>query len=317
MAGLVAYDSSDEEDGFQEPAVEVRTNDGFAKSGSNNSTEQVTPKNSDSRKPSGRSSNTIDSPESIVTRGNGIASKGESKGRVEERQAFGQEQPAERFSPIVGPVLGPSILAEESIRLPLLEEDDVSAPHSPYSTNRALLRQLTVPPIPNLDIPPSPPCSPPPSTNAKFEHFLALKKQGVHFNDKLSKSAALKNPSLMQKLMDFAEIDQADQYTSTLPEDLWDPKAFPDWAYKESLTKSQQQILKKKEEEKLRVQRESLDFVPATASAEPGKTWPASGINGRGGGRSATERVMAGLERPKSHSPQVQAGMKRKTRFES
>ncbi|KAJ6155043.1 hypothetical protein N7470_005609 [Penicillium chermesinum] len=48
--------------------------------------------------------------------------------------------------------------------------------------------------VPNLDIPPSPPGSPDPAANAKFQHFLSLKHQGVHFNAKLATSSSLKNP---------------------------------------------------------------------------------------------------------------------------
>jgi len=121
----------------------------------------------------------------------------------------------------------------------LLEEDQETgaAPQSPYSANRALLRDLTLPTLPNYDIPSSPPGSPVGSTNAKFKHFLELKKQGIHFNEKLAKSSALKNPSLMQKLMDFSDIDEAGQYVTTLPRDLSNPDAFPAHAYKEELAK--------------------------------------------------------------------------------
>jgi hypothetical protein len=155
------------------------------------------------------------------------------------------------------------------------------------------------------------------STNLKFKHFLELKKQGVHFNEKLAKSSALKNPSLMQKLMDFSDIDEAGQYATTLPKVLWNPDAFPEYAYKEELAKSQQRILKKKEDEKARGQRESVDFVPANASGESlSRSATPGGTGGRTGQKSAAERILAGLDRGRSSSPQVQ-GTKRKTRFES
>jgi hypothetical protein len=193
-----------------------------------------------------------------------------------------------------------------------------STPQSPYSVNKARLRQLTLPSLPNLDMPDSPPGSPPAGTNAKFAHFLDLKKQGVHFNEKLAKSSALKNPSMMQKLMDFADINEAGQYATTLPKELWDPNGFPECAYKEELAKSQQKILKKREEDKTRGQRESVEFVPATASGNSSRSvTPGASAGGRVGPKSAAERVMAGLDRGKSTSPAVQTGMKRKTRFES
>jgi len=177
------------------------------------------------------------------------------------------------------------------------------------------LRDLTLPTIPNYDIPPSPPGSPTESTSARFKHFLELKKQGIHFNEKLAKSSALKNPSLMQKLMDFSDIDEAGQYSTTLPKDLWDPHGFPEYAYKEEIAKSQQNILKRKEDEKLRGQRESVDFVPSSTAGESLSRSGTPGV-GRSGQKSAAERVMAGLERGRSSSPQVQ-GTKRKTRFDS
>jgi hypothetical protein len=182
-------------------------------------------------------------------------------------------------------------------------------PQSPYSANQALLRDLTLPTIPNYDIPPSPPGSPVESTNSRFKQFLELKKQGVHFNEKLANSPVVKNPALMQKLMDFAEIDREQQYATTLPKELWDGAAFPLTAYKDALVRSQDELSKKKEVGKLKGQRESVDFVPAT-TVERGGT-----PSVKSGPKSAAERVMAGLER-RPNSPQVQ-GLKRKSRFES
>lgn len=215
----------------------------------------------------------------------------------------------------IGPVLGPSAPDPVDVAMPELPEDDGDfAPQSPYSTERALIRDLTLPTAPNYDIPPSPPGSPDSNTNAKFKHFLSLKQQGVHFNGKLAKSSALKNPSLMQKLMDFSGISESDQYATTLPKDIWDPSAFPEYAYKEELSKSQQQIRKKLEEKKARGQRESVDFVPATASGESSRSGT-PGTSGRSAPQSAAERVLAGLDRGRSSSPQSQT-LKRKTRFD-
>ncbi|KAL9043576.1 MAG: hypothetical protein Q9214_003244, partial [Letrouitia sp. 1 TL-2023] len=80
----------------------------------------------------------------------------------------------------------------------------------PYSSKQALIRNLTLPPIPSLDIPPSPPGSPRPNIERKFEHFIALKKQNVHFNNKLASSSALKNPMLLKKLMKSAGLEETD-----------------------------------------------------------------------------------------------------------
>ncbi|EKD15589.1 hypothetical protein MBM_06217 [Drepanopeziza brunnea f. sp. 'multigermtubi' MB_m1] len=229
---------------------------------------------------------------------------------MQNSKAIGPRFP-EADAPLVGPSLGPAPGEHQ-----LLETDDPAmAPQSPYSANRALLRDLTLPTLPNYDIPPSPPGSPSESTNAKFKHFLELKKKGVHFNEKLAKSSALKNPSLMLKLMDFSNIDEAGQYATTLPKDLWNPHDFPAYAYKEELAKSQQKILKKKEEDKARGQRDSLDFVPATSTTEMLSRNTTSSNGGRPGQMSAAERIMAGLDRGRSNSPNVQ-GTKRKSRFD-
>ena len=132
----------------------------------------------------------------------------------------------------------------------------------------------------------------------KFEHFLELKKRGVHFNEKLANSSALKNPSLFQKLMVSSGVDEEDQYNTTLPLEIWNPKGFPPWAYKEELAKSQQEITKKREEESSRLQRESINFVSATNAEEPIR-------NGTKGSKaSAAERVMAGLHRERTKSTQ-------------
>ncbi|KAI1045926.1 hypothetical protein LB505_007985 [Fusarium chuoi] len=147
------------------------------------------------------------------------------------------------------------------------DQDPASRPASPYSSNRALLRDLTLPSAPNLNIPPSPPGSPPPGTNEKFEKFLELKKKGTHFNAKLEQSTALKNPSLMDKLMRFVEVDEHSQYSTTLATDLWNPAAFPEWAFKEKLRKSHDKLLKDREAEKTTGTRTTVEFVPSSTLA--------------------------------------------------
>ena len=166
------------------------------------------------------------------------------------------------------------------------QAESQSPPLSPYSAQRAAIRKLTLPPIPNFDIPPSPSGSPSQATTAKIERFLELKAQGIHFNEKLEKSSALRNPGLFQKLMDYAGISEEDQYCSTLPEEIVVPTKFPDWASPEELAKAQQQATLRREEEIANGQRTSMEFVPA---ATTGKV-------------SVAERVMAGLDRGGSSS---------------
>lgn len=87
---------------------------------------------------------------------------------------------------------------------------------------------------------------------------------------------------------------------------LWDPSGFPEFAYKEELGKSQQEISKKKDEEATKNQRDSIDFVP-TGNLNPpssGET-PGTGVGSKTAKGSAGERVMAGLDRDRKASTQA------------
>ncbi|KAJ5723009.1 hypothetical protein N7488_001044 [Penicillium malachiteum] len=154
-----------------------------------------------------------------------------------------------------GPVLGPASMHTA----PSPEEPTTSGRTSPFSASRALIQDMTLPPVPNLDIPPSPPGSPDPAANAKFEHFLSLKKQGVHFNTKLASSSSLKNPSLLMKMMEHAGIDEHAQYDTSLPPDIWSTSDLPSWAFKEELFRSQQRYKRKMGEQA--GQRSAVEFV--------------------------------------------------------
>ena len=187
----------------------------------------------------------------------------------------------------------------------------LSAPSSPYAIQRATVRSLTLPTTPNLDIPTSPPGSPPPGADQKFAHFLELKKQGTHFNAKLASSSALKNPSLFPKLLGFAGVESEKQYATALPSEMWDPAWYPTWAYKEELAKAQHEISKRKEEERAKAPRESIEFSLASNSEQSSR----GGTPGIGGGvkglrGSVAERVMAGLDRERKPSPHVGATFK-------
>lgn len=140
-----------------------------------------------------------------------------------------------------------------------------SAPESPHTAHATAIQNLTMPPVPNFSIPPSPPGSPPPRSTKKFAQFLELKKKGVHFNEKLAKNPALKNPSMFKKQLAFAGLEDEDQYINTLSDDIV-PVKFPKWAFTEELNKSQETIKKRRETQQAQQSRSSVDFVPATAS---------------------------------------------------
>jgi hypothetical protein len=156
-----------------------------------------------------------------------------------------------------------------------------------YDQTRESIRSMTMPAVPNFNIPPSPPGSPPLSSNKKFANFLKLKKQGIHFNERLASTTALRNPTLFEKLKQHAGVSQEEQYATSLPDDLAVPTTYPPWAYADELNKSQTKLRQKKENDIKRRGRDTVDFVPATASNASSRT-----STPRGAGQSAAERVL-------------------------
>ena len=167
--------------------------------------------------------------------------------------------------------LGPSIHPEDED-----DEDDRTTvpPLSPYTYERQRIQELTMPAVPNFDIPDSPP---PPiagseaavtlaDTTVKFTRFLALKKQGVHFNERLQESAALRNPSLLPKLRDWAGITQEQSYASSLPAEVAVPGIWPEECYVDGLIRQNERRLKKAKGKA--GERDRMDFVPASTSVE-------------------------------------------------
>ena len=201
------------------------------------------------------------------------------------------EQPAASTGPVNGPSQGPTV----SPPPPDDDLQDDAPPGSPYTSNRALVQNLTLPTVPNFDIPPSPPGSPPQRATKKFAQFLELKKKGQHFNQRLEGSSVLRDPGHLQKLMDFAGISEEEQHLSTLSEDVAVPAVFPEWAYVEQLRASQKQILKAREKEKSRRPREAVDFV---STAKSGTASGAGTPAGKGPEQSA---AMAGKRKELEH----------------
>jgi hypothetical protein len=200
------------------------------------------------------------------------------------------------LGPMAGPSAGPSPMPEPVASTNATENEDASAPPSPYTTNRLMLRNLTMPPVPNFDIPPSPPGSPPPDTTTKFARFLDLKKKGTHFNQRLYHSSALRNPGLLPKLLDFAGISQEDQYATPWSQGAVATK-FPDWAYGDKLVAAHEKIAKKKEQDRTKNPRDAVDFVPAKQEA-------AASTSGRGERRAQGRRGLGfDNERRRSRSP--------------
>lgn len=86
----------------------------------------------------------------------------------------------------------------------------------------------------------------------------------------------------MDKLLDFVGIDEVGQYETTLPKELWDPRGFPDWAFRDKLSKSREKIAKEKEADRTAGSRTAIDFVPSNASSSGGAQGLPGGISARG-----------------------------------
>ncbi|PNS17792.1 Meiotically up-regulated protein 151 protein [Sphaceloma murrayae] len=117
------------------------------------------------------------------------------------------------LEPAPGPAPPPQPLQEPS--------PDPNPPLSPYTLQRQRIHDLTLPPHPNISIPPPPPPPSPGSmakTNQRIRHFLDLKKQGVHFNERLLSSPALRDAGTVERAFAFAGLDGAAQYDNALPE---------------------------------------------------------------------------------------------------
>jgi hypothetical protein len=163
--------------------------------------------------------------------------------------------------PLLGPLLGPTAPIDGGIM-----HADSPAAASENMSERDTIRRLTQASVPMSSIPSSPPGSPDPAANARFARFLELKAKGVHFNEDLASKSSFLNPGLLAMMMARAGIDEEDQYNSSLPIDLWNPKAFPLWAYKEQLLQSQQDIRDKDDAQKKASSaagKRTIDFAPS------------------------------------------------------
>jgi len=175
--------------------------------------------------------------------------------------------------------------------------NDLETPMSPYSQNRALLRTYTIPPLPaDFSIPDSPPGSPDPASVKTFSHFLKLKDQNIHFNSKLANNTNLRNPNLLDTLLNFVDLDKdVVQYASTRSKDRWStdlnklgqgiPRRKGE-TFVQALSRLQKETTEKQQRD-----RTTVDFVgsnnESVARQESSSTHT----------KSAAERIMAGLDR--------------------
>ncbi|OLL25783.1 Meiotically up-regulated gene 151 protein [Neolecta irregularis DAH-3] len=161
-------------------------------------------------------------------------------------------------------------------------DQNTPPPQSPLSQERALVRQLALPP-PSAAISgyglvlDSPPGSPNPALTTKIEHFRLLKQRSTHFNLTLAQSASFRNPRLLTNLVDFVGLN--DQYGSCFPKEVWDAHAFSEDAYAHSISKAQ--AIAEQRKAQAQTERTKIEFESGKQSSRPEK--------------SAAERVMEGL----------------------
>ncbi|KAG8745385.1 hypothetical protein FRC10_008244 [Ceratobasidium sp. 414] len=85
---------------------------------------------------------------------------------------------------------------------------------------RALLQPPPIPGVEDFGIPPPSENKVDPELAAKVAKFLALKKQGTHFNDILMRNKSFNNPHIYAKLVDFVDVDETG---TNFPKNMWDP----------------------------------------------------------------------------------------------
>lgn len=151
-------------------------------------------------------------------------------------------------SPLLGPAPAPTSA---------LETSRPSTPPSPQTQ----IRNLTLPPFPNLSIPPSPPSSPNPATEAKIASLLALRRAGgPSLNDKLASSRAFANPGLFPQLLKAFGLDEEGaQHAGTLKAGGLDGTGVPEWMFKDGLEKLRREVWE--EGERVKKGREKVEFV--------------------------------------------------------
>ncbi|KAL2182913.1 hypothetical protein L209DRAFT_738434 [Thermothelomyces heterothallicus CBS 203.75] len=344
--GLVQYDSSDEDEEVQSPPTDPHPPNSAVKPTSPSSQKsgpgEFPPASGPSEPAAPLAQQQPEASSSSSSSSSAAAAAAAAEASASEAQASSAPDPAPALGPVLGPAFGPSRpppkeerpRLEGELELELeggrdgeLGEVDLSflddaagagagggsPPRSPYARTRALLRNLTLPSVPNMDIPPSPPGSPPPhldALTAKFDSFLRLKRtRGVHFNERLAASSGMANPAVADKLLAFAGVGTEfpadgddggggggggrglEQYATVLSPEVWDGGAgFPEWAFKGALRKTQERVSKERE----RARGEAVEFVSAGVLA-PGAAGGGETAGSAGGSRAGTPGAGSGV----------------------
>jgi hypothetical protein len=76
-------------------------------------------------------------------------------------------------------------------------------------------------------------------------------------------------------MMSKVGLDEKGQYNTSLPRGLWDPTDFPDWAYKEELLRSQQNLQGQNDANKKLLSatgKRTIEFASETGSGSSSRT---------------------------------------------
>ncbi|CAA92256.1 SAP30 binding protein ortholog [Schizosaccharomyces pombe] len=98
---------------------------------------------------------------------------------------------------------------------------------------------------PHWKIPNSPKAEVDTELEKKIKQFIKLKAKGIHFHTRLSENENFRNPKLLDNLQDFLDIKEP--RGTMISKDMWDPTDFHKNVYASALSKSQDEMIARRE----------------------------------------------------------------------
>lgn len=127
-------------------------------------------------------------------------------------------------------------------------------------------------PIPSITMPQLPPepagrCSN--KLQEKITKLLEKKhRENLDLNTNIQIKKNFRNPSIYKKLLSYLNLDETG---SNYPKSLFDPTCWTEESYYENLSKAQKEAYEKKEKEKAKLSRTSVEFVSGTKKPTQGE----------------------------------------------
>ncbi|KAL7008132.1 hypothetical protein EMMF5_002314 [Cystobasidiomycetes sp. EMM_F5] len=113
--------------------------------------------------------------------------------------------------------------------------------------------------------PPSPDIGPDPTLDAKLRHFHSLRAQGIRFNATLQANKSFRNPSILQKLVDFVAVDEK---KSAFPAQVWESSAgMGADAWADAIAETQKQKSEERQKAQERGKRSNIEFESSSQSS--------------------------------------------------